>query len=154
LVVIPDVYARASDGDLQGVKRFQLFVTGLDKEASRACGLQSDGLKAAFRAPLEAAGAVVVPPSNGFWIALQATTARREPDTCATFVEASVLQNSPYYNRAAAAERDGKVLLWTRGELVLSDSAEHGRVVHDVFEKLGRRLAEAWRGGPLPEQMN
>ena len=152
--VVAAPLARADDGGLKGIERFQLFVTGLDKAPSRACGLEADELKAAFLSPLEAAGADVAPPSDGYWIALQATTARREPGTCATFVDASVLQNTRYRNRAADAELEGKVLLWTQGELVLSESRQHSAVVRDVFGKLGRQLAETWGGVSPSGQVN
>jgi hypothetical protein len=145
---------RAHAGDLQGIKSFQFFVSGIEKPPSRACGLRADETKAAFLGPLAAAGLVVGPPSAGYWIALQVTTAERAPGICATFVDASVLQNTRYYHRAEKAERDGKVLLWTHGELVLSDLEGHGEVVRDVFEKLGARLVEAWRPAPSPEQLN
>lgn len=131
---------------MQGIKAFQLFSTGFDKGASRACGLQSDEMTSAFIAPLEKAGAVLSEAAGGYWIALQVTTALREPTTCATFVEASVLQTTHYFDKTAAAEQEGKVLLWTHGELALSDRKAHGAVIGDVLRDLGRDLAEAWHG--------
>lgn len=130
---------------LQGIQTFQLFATGFEKQASQACGLQADEMKAAFLAPLEAAGVEMAVSSEGYWVALQVTTALRQPATCATFIDASVLQTTQYYDKSADKERQGKVLLWTHGELVLSDRGEHSAVVHDVFRDLGHDLTTAWR---------
>jgi hypothetical protein len=141
---VPSVMAQSTEGELRDVKAFKIYVTGFN-EASLACGLEPEAMKDAFLQPLRDAGPVMAEEANGYWIAIRATSVVRQEATCVTFVDASVLQSTRYFNQSTDSERVGKVLHWADAGLIVSDEAGHGDVVKNAYLDLGRRLAEVWR---------
>ena len=80
--------------------------------------------------------------SSAYWVFIRATTLTYDENSCITNVDASLLVNTRYFDPGSASQLVGKVQLWSRGGLLISDITEHPSVVTNAFGDLGGLLAE------------
>jgi len=132
--------ADAAEGALKNVSAVKFFI-GDFNEFSTKCGLDKGQLKQAFMGRANGGG-ISETDSSAYWIFIRATTLTYDENSCITNVDASLLVNTRYFDPGSAAEMVGKVQLWTRGGLLISDITEHPAVVTNAFGDLGGLLAE------------
>ncbi len=137
------VTAQTTRGELKGVSGVKFRIVNLS-ENSQLCGLGPEALQEAFTRPLIDAGLEIV-GSSGYWAYIRVTTAIHAGDLCVTYADATLLQNTRYFNSATLSERAGRVEHWSEGALRVSDSSIHGKNVERAFRQFGLNLAELWR---------
>ena len=133
---------RVIGGPLAGVNVLQMSVAPLSEQA-RACGLEANLILDSFKQPLAEKG-IVVQQSAHVWVQLQATTVRYEADACITYIEALAVQNTRYFDRKTETERSGRVLLWSKGGLFVTGTANHGVTTNIGWRDLARDLVRKW----------
>ena len=135
--------AQTTRGELKGVTGVKFRILNLSENSQR-CGLGAEALQEAFTRPLIDAGLKVV-ASSGYWAYIRVTTVIHAGDICVTYADATLLQNTRYFNSATLSERAGRVDHWREGALRVSDAAIHAGNVERAFRQFGNNLAELWR---------
>ncbi len=130
-------------GPLENARRFKLFLTDLS-EASQACGLTPSAMSTAFMRSVRDGGIEIV-ESSAYWLNVRATTIRYSPKVCITNLDARAQVNTRYFNPATIDEKEGRVELWARSLLLVSDVEEHGVQVNSALRGLGQSFLERWR---------
>ncbi len=135
--------ARAQGGAFEKIKSVKFFIVDFS-EAGSACGLSKAALQEAFMAPAREQG-LAVTDSSPYWIFVRATTLIYSEKSCITHVDAAVLVNTRYFNPATLQDRSGRVELWSKGNLLVSDIKVHSVVVNNAFREMGRDFLTQWQ---------
>lgn len=135
--------AQTTRGELKDVSAIKFRIVNLSQN-SRRCGLDPAALQEAFTRSLVNSGLKIV-ESSGYWAYIRVTTAIQGDDLCVTYADATLLQNTRYFNSATLAERAGRVEHWRDGALRVTDAPSHPDSVESVFRQFGQKLAELWR---------
>ena len=143
MAVAGDAVAESSRHELKNVKSYRFHVVNLN-EASQRCGLSEAAMQEAFTEQMGQSGLEIV-ATSGYWIYLRATTAVQGDRLCITYVDATVVQNTRYYNSATLSERSGQVEHWRDGSLMASDMDEHDSRIRNVLRQMGGRLVDFWQ---------
>ncbi|MEM7172807.1 MAG: hypothetical protein AAF530_21770 [Pseudomonadota bacterium] len=139
-----DAFAQSASGELKGIGQVKVFVTDVN-QFSTSCDLDRASIQQAFVEPLSEKG-LKIAESSAYWVVIRATTVASDSRGCLTSIDATVLQNTKYFNQATKEERVGRIQHWYRGGLHFSDRDDHRDIINDAFRTLGAGLAQDWAG--------
>ncbi len=134
--------AQAAQGELAGIGNIKVFVTDMN-ESSIACDLDQGAVLQAFTQALRQGG-MTVAESAPYWVVVRATTVASDTRGCLTSLDATVLQNTKYFNQGTREERVGRVQHWSKGGLHFSDKNDHRQQITTAAQDLGNSLVQDW----------
>ena len=141
LALVPQ--ARAQSRGFEKVTAVKFFIADFS-EAGAACGLSKPALEKAFMAPAEAQG-LQVSDSSSYWVYIRATTLLYGEKSCVTNIDAAAFVETRYFSPATLDERLGRVELWAKSDLLISDKRVHAVVVNNAFRESGRDFLGRWQ---------
>jgi hypothetical protein len=109
------------------------------------CGLEVPPLLSALSDKLQAGG--ITPVDEGPITITLSVLTHLEPDSdrCGTATMLGVYKKISYFDEEAGWLRSGQIVLWQRGTMILSPTADHREAVIGEAERLGGALLETWR---------
>ena len=136
--------ATADPGSLAGVKQVRVKVSPPSLDAL-PCGLDMKALLTALSERLQSGG--FIPSGDGaVTVTVSMMTHLEEGgDRCGTATMLGAYREVSYFDEEAGQLRSGHVVLWQRGTMALSRTADHPDVVLEEVRRLGDSLLETWQ---------
>lgn len=142
--VAQSVSGKAPDADLSRVGKIRVTASQITPDAV-ACGLSLSDAIPLIERELQAGGLrVVVEPRNLVTLSLM-TTHDKARGICASTAMLGAYELASYFDSEEGWTRTGYVVLWQRGNQVISPVADHPEVVERTITRLSRLLLDGRR---------
>ena len=143
-----NVYAQSAetkpDADLEGVTNVRVSFSQLTPDAT-TCGLSLQQFRPILRNELESTGLVLVAETDVLVTLGLMTTYDRGRDACGTSATLGAYKKVSYFDESVGWLRTGYVVLWQRGQQVMSGIAEHAESMDAVIQKLTEVFSDSWQ---------
>ena len=134
----------APDANLKGVKTLKVTFSQLTPDAI-TCGLSLDLIQPIVTAKILRSGISLVSTTDILATLGLMTTFDPGRDACGTSATLGVYKKVSYYDESVGWLRTGYVVLWQRGQQVMSGIAEHSDSTGAIVQRLAEVLLESWK---------
>ncbi len=132
------------DANLLGVSDIRITMSQITPDAI-SCGLALEHFKPILKNQLQANGLKLVSSTSTLLTLGLMTTLDMDRSVCGTSATLGVYRKVAYYDDDAGWLRKGYVVLWQRGQQVVSGTADHAEMTTLVVQQLSEKLIESWR---------
>ena len=132
------------DANLLGVSEIRITMSQITPDAI-SCGLSLEHFRPVLKNQLQANGLKLVSSTSTLLTLGLMTTLDMDRSVCGTSATLGVYRKVAYYDDDAGGLRNGYVVLWQRGQQVMSGTADHAEMTTMVVQQLSEKLIESWR---------
>jgi hypothetical protein len=142
---------KAPDADLSRVVNIRVTASQITPDAV-SCGLSLNDVVPRIGRNLEADGLVLVKEPTVLVTLSLMTTQDKGRGICASTAMLGTYELVTYFDARAGWNRTGYVVLWQRGNQVISPIADHPEVVDRTVSRLTRLFLDSWHAARTPEK--